>query len=177
MESARKACCSRRAKRTAPASVQPASDGDKVDLKTYTPTEIKIGVQSAKGGYVLINDQFDPDWRVQVNGHDAGLLRANYIMRAVNVPPGQSTGDDELRRALPACRPEPERLRRESFLHRRHDAGRGWGAGPRAVAGLPPSRRGLKKGVQAAPDANLFIFTFHHLRLASIPCGPRPPEH
>jgi Bacterial membrane protein YfhO len=64
---------------------------DKVDLKTYTPTEIKIEVESAQGDYVLINDQYDPDWQVQVNGHNAELLRADYIMRAVEVPPGEST--------------------------------------------------------------------------------------
>ena len=64
---------------------------DHVELKTYTPTEIKIEAQSTQGGYVLINDQYDPDWQVQVNGHDAPLLRADYIMRAVQVPPGKST--------------------------------------------------------------------------------------
>jgi hypothetical protein len=64
---------------------------DKVDLKTYTPTEIEIEAQSAHGGYVLINDQYDPDWQVQVNGHDAELLRADYILRAVEVPAGRST--------------------------------------------------------------------------------------
>jgi len=34
-------------------------------------TKIEIEVQSAHGGYVLINDQYDPDWQVQVNGHNA----------------------------------------------------------------------------------------------------------
>jgi len=68
-----------------------ASPGDKIDLTTYTPTEIEIKEQSAKGGYVLINDQYDPDWQVQVNGHDAELLRADYIMRAIEVQPGAST--------------------------------------------------------------------------------------
>jgi hypothetical protein len=68
-----------------------ASPGDKLDLKTYTPTEIEIEAQSARGSYVLINDQYDPDWQVQINGHDAELLRADYILRAVQVPPGAST--------------------------------------------------------------------------------------
>jgi len=64
---------------------------DNVELKTYTPTKIEIEVQSAHGGYVLINDQYDPDWQVQVNGHNAPLLRADYILRAVQVPMGAST--------------------------------------------------------------------------------------
>jgi hypothetical protein len=64
---------------------------DSVDLKTYTPTEIEIEVTSSQGGYVLINDQYDPDWQVRLNGHEAELLRADYILRAVQVPVGDST--------------------------------------------------------------------------------------
>lgn len=64
---------------------------DELNLKTYTPTEIEIEAHADQGGYVLINDQYDPDWQVQVNGHDAELLRADYILRAVQVPPGDST--------------------------------------------------------------------------------------
>jgi len=64
---------------------------DQVILKTYTPTEIEIEVHSTKGGYVLINDQYDPDWQAQLDGRDTQLLRADYILRAVLVPPGFST--------------------------------------------------------------------------------------
>ena len=63
---------------------------DRLELKSYTPTEIIIEVKSAREGYVLINDQYDPDWQAQVNGHDAPLLRADYILRAVAIPAGQS---------------------------------------------------------------------------------------
>jgi len=62
-----------------------------VELTTYTPTEIEISAQSAKGGYVLINDHYDPDWQVQLNGRDVPLLRADWLMRAIAVPPGEST--------------------------------------------------------------------------------------
>jgi hypothetical protein len=61
-----------------------------VEVTTYNPTQIAIHVQSTTGGYVLINDQYDPDWQVQVNGHAADLLRADYLLRAVEVPPGES---------------------------------------------------------------------------------------
>jgi hypothetical protein len=64
---------------------------DSIELKTYTPTEIEIKVKSAQGGYVLINDQYDPDWQVQVDGENDTLLRADYIMRAVGIQPGDST--------------------------------------------------------------------------------------
>ena len=64
---------------------------DEVGLTVYTPTAIEVKVRAARGGYVLINDQYDPDWAVQVNGHAAELLRADYILRAVQVPAGDST--------------------------------------------------------------------------------------
>jgi hypothetical protein len=67
------------------------STSDAIELKTYTPREIEIEAHSARGGYVLINDQYDPDWQVQVNGRKAELLRADYILRAVEIQPGDST--------------------------------------------------------------------------------------
>jgi hypothetical protein len=68
-----------------------ASATDETELKTYSTTRIEVAVRSARGGYLLVDDQYDPDWRVQVNGHAAELLRADYILRAVQVPAGNST--------------------------------------------------------------------------------------
>jgi len=64
---------------------------DHVELKTYTPQKIEVEAHSNYGGYILINDQYDPDWQVQVNGQTAPLLRADYILRAIPIPPGSST--------------------------------------------------------------------------------------
>ncbi len=63
---------------------------DDLVLQAYTPTEIAVSVRSNIGGYLLINDQYDPDWEVEVNGEKAPLLRADFIMRAVQVPAGVS---------------------------------------------------------------------------------------
>jgi len=63
---------------------------DKIDLKTYTPTAIEIEAHSVHGGYVLINDQYDPDWQVQVNGQTVAMYRADYIMRAIPIKQGHS---------------------------------------------------------------------------------------
>ncbi len=67
-----------------------AGSPDNVEVKTYTPTRIELAVQSAQPAYVLINDAYDPDWQVEVNGRPAELLRADYILRAVAVPAGAS---------------------------------------------------------------------------------------
>jgi hypothetical protein len=64
---------------------------DEIDLKVYTPTEIDIEVKTAKDAYVLINDQYDPDWNVQVDGQTVPLMRADYVLRAVPVLAGESS--------------------------------------------------------------------------------------
>jgi uncharacterized membrane protein YfhO len=38
---------------------------------------------------LLVNDRHHPDWKVTIDGQPAKLLRANFIMRAVQVPAGQ----------------------------------------------------------------------------------------
>ncbi len=40
---------------------------------------------------LLLNDRFDPHWRVFVDGKPAELLRCNFIMRGVYLTPGQHT--------------------------------------------------------------------------------------
>ena len=40
---------------------------------------------------LLLNDRFDPDWRVLVDGKPAKLLRCNFIMRGVYLKPDART--------------------------------------------------------------------------------------
>ena len=75
-----------------PTKKEPAKVSDnQVIVNTYTPTEIVIEVRAVNGGFVLVNDNYDSDWRVEVNGKSTRLLRADYLMRAVEIPPGEST--------------------------------------------------------------------------------------
>jgi hypothetical protein len=67
------------------------SPADDLDLKIYTPTDIEIQADTTQPGYVLINDQYDPDWEVEVNGRPTRTVRADYIMRAVRIDQGPST--------------------------------------------------------------------------------------
>jgi hypothetical protein len=59
-----------------------------VDFKSYTPKDIVFNVQAGKPSILLLNDKFDPGWHVSVDGKPAELLRCNFIMRGVFVPPG-----------------------------------------------------------------------------------------
>jgi hypothetical protein len=50
-----------------------------------------LRTQADFASVLLLNDRFDPQWSVTVDGQPARLLRCNYIMRGVQLPPGTHT--------------------------------------------------------------------------------------
>ncbi len=40
---------------------------------------------------LLLNDKYDPNWKVTVDGKPETLLRLNFIMRGVALTPGEHT--------------------------------------------------------------------------------------
>ena len=60
-----------------------------VEFTSYAPTDIKFHTQAATPTVLLLNDQYDPNWRVTVDGKPAPLLRANFIMRGVYLTAGE----------------------------------------------------------------------------------------
>lgn len=59
-----------------------------VEFASYAPKRIKLKAAAAKPSVLLLNDKFDPNWSVRVNGQPAELLRCNYLMRGVYLPAG-----------------------------------------------------------------------------------------
>ncbi len=53
-----------------------------------TDVEVAAGV-GAEGGFLVLNDTFDDDWHVDVDGQRAPLLKANALYRAVRLVPGE----------------------------------------------------------------------------------------
>ncbi len=47
-------------------------------------------MDAPKSGYLFINDAWDPDWTAEVDGHPAPVLRADFMLRAIQVPTGSS---------------------------------------------------------------------------------------
>ncbi len=62
-----------------------------VEFKSYMPNAIVLGAQATAPSVLLLNDMYDPHWRVYVDGKPAELLRCNYIMRGVFLMPGTHT--------------------------------------------------------------------------------------
>ena len=70
-----------------------------VEFKSYAPKQIVFAANAPAPSVFLLNDKYDPNWRVTVDGKPANLLRCNYIMRGVYLPAGPHT--IEFRFSLP----------------------------------------------------------------------------
>jgi hypothetical protein len=62
-----------------------------VEFKSYTPKKIVFDANATAPSVLLLNDKYDPGWRVTVDGQPAELLRCNFIMRGVYLAPGDHT--------------------------------------------------------------------------------------
>jgi len=58
------------------------------EIVHYASKSIQLRAKSDIPSVLLLNDHFDPGWQVTVDGKPAELLRCNYIMRGVHLPPG-----------------------------------------------------------------------------------------
>ena len=72
----------------APAGATNESAGT-VAFVSYSPKDLVLKAEVKTPAVLLLNDKYDPNWRVLVDGHPVPLLRCNYLMRGVQVPPGQ----------------------------------------------------------------------------------------
>jgi hypothetical protein len=71
-----------------PAAAKANQPAGTVDVASYAPKQIVLRAKAAAPSVLLLNDRFDPGWKVTLDGKPAELLRCNYIMRGVRVPPG-----------------------------------------------------------------------------------------
>jgi len=62
-----------------------------VEFAGYASKHIVLKTSAGFASVLLLNDRFDPAWQVTVDGRPASLLRCNYIMRGVQLAPGDHT--------------------------------------------------------------------------------------
>jgi hypothetical protein len=72
----------------APAA-EPRRAPGSVRILSYRNTEVVVEADSPAGGWVVLNDLWQPWWFAEVDGKAAELLRANVLFRAVAVPAGR----------------------------------------------------------------------------------------
>jgi len=88
-----------------------ADDQGTVEFASYASKQIVLKTKADFASVLLLNDRFDPAWRVAVDGQPASLLRCNYIMRGVQLAPGAHTVEFtfQIPIGLPFARVEVER--------------------------------------------------------------------
>ncbi len=60
----------------------------RVDFAGYAPKDMVLNAEAAAPSVLLLNDHYDQDWKVWVDGRPDTLLRCNYLMRGVYLAPG-----------------------------------------------------------------------------------------
>lgn len=60
-----------------------------LSVDVYEPNRIAIRAHFYRPGFLLLNDVFYPAWHASLDGRPARVYRANYLFRAVAVPPGR----------------------------------------------------------------------------------------
>ncbi|CAN1514432.1 hypothetical protein MCEMSEM23_00887 [Rhabdaerophilaceae bacterium] len=68
----------------------PVDGGGSARILHYANTEIRIAVESPKGGVLLLNDVWHPWWVAEIDGKPVPVLRTNGVFRSVILPPGAS---------------------------------------------------------------------------------------
>ena len=76
--------------RTSP-SAGATNQAGQVEFVAYQPKDIQLTAEAAAPSVLLLNDKYDPNWKVRVDGQPEPLLRCNYLMRGVELPPGRHT--------------------------------------------------------------------------------------
>jgi len=64
------------------------ADPGTVAITEYHSKDIHLEAEAKTPAVLLLNDRFNPDWRVRIDGALAPVLRCNYIMRGVYLTPG-----------------------------------------------------------------------------------------
>ncbi len=62
-----------------------------VTFASYAPKQVTLQTQSDAPALLLLNDKYDPNWTVAVDGRSQPLLRANFLMQGVALPAGAHT--------------------------------------------------------------------------------------
>jgi Bacterial membrane protein YfhO len=75
-----------------PAPTAPGQPAGSVQIKdNYEPKRVELDAEVKVPSVLLLNDKYDPDWKLHVDGKPETILRANYIMRGVYLQPGHHT--------------------------------------------------------------------------------------
>ena len=68
---------------------RPAAEGSSIKLTSYAPDVLTYKSQSSANGTVVFSEIYYPyGWKAYIDGKPADIFRANYLLRAMNIPAG-----------------------------------------------------------------------------------------
>lgn len=70
-------------------SSKPLAEAEEAVLEEYRDDYIKIRYTAETDRYIMVNDYYHKNWKAYVGGKEVRLVRANYLLRAVEVPAGE----------------------------------------------------------------------------------------
>jgi hypothetical protein len=66
--------------------------GSTIKLTGYEPNNLKYAVTAAQAGFVVFSEIYYPEgWQAYLDGKPVPHVRANYVLRVMNIPAGQHT--------------------------------------------------------------------------------------
>ncbi len=65
------------------------AEGSSARVVERLPHRLVVEVEAGANGFLVLSEMYYPGWRARVDGHDAPLYRADYLLRAVPVEAGQ----------------------------------------------------------------------------------------
>jgi len=74
-----------------PLAADPAHGERHIAFVRYGLNEVELAVRTPVSAYLVLSDVYYPGWRAEVDGVPTEVLRADYVFRAVLLPPGEHT--------------------------------------------------------------------------------------
>jgi len=59
------------------------------EILEYAPERVRLRVNASETAFLVLSDTLYPGWQAAVDGQEVSILRANYLLRAVQVPAGE----------------------------------------------------------------------------------------
>lgn len=59
-----------------------------INLINYSPNELTYKVNAEQGGVAVFSEIYYPGWSATINGVELPVFRANYVLRAIDLPKG-----------------------------------------------------------------------------------------
>lgn len=61
---------------------------DKIEIKAYTSHKLSLDVSVVRKGFLILSEVYYPGWKAFIDGKETKIYRANYILRALPLEPG-----------------------------------------------------------------------------------------